>query len=153
MKHSVFIISILFASLFFTSPVLAGAGWFDLPRDPEGSFDKILESKIIVVGVVHSPPFVDVTTSSVSGSEVLRVEGFARRVGVEARFVVTGVEDGFQALRDKKVHVLIGGILKDNPYTDVGFTRSYDGTRVFAVINGENRLVVELEKYLGEVKK
>jgi polar amino acid transport system substrate-binding protein len=54
---------------------LAAAGC-QFPRDPEGTLDRV-EGGTMRVGVIHNPPWVDLSEKEPTGVEIDLIEGFA----------------------------------------------------------------------------
>ena len=117
------------------------------PKDPLNSFNS-LSNRPLKVGVIHSPPYVDVSTPQVTGSEVSLLQEFSSTIDSEVQFKVFGSEEAFEALEKYEIDLLIGNLTKKSSNKKVGFTRPYDKSHVIGVAPGENRMVIELETYL-----
>lgn len=138
--------------------LLGGCGAY--PKDAAGSFEQA-EGGTLVVGVSPHEPWTSVapTTGDVSGSEAELVRGFADEIGADVDWRVGAESELAEWLGDGDIDVAIGGFQSDSPWTEeIAFTRPYaeveadGGTRemVMGVRRGENRMLVELERYLSE---
>ncbi len=152
---------------------LAGCDQF-IPMDPDKTLDRVTKDGVMIVGVIHHPPFVNIVTkkqggendtpasTAPSGREVELVAGFARKLDVTPNWQVVDIASGFKRLAERRIDVLIGGLTTKTPFTDAGFTRPYDreetenathgdgAPHVIAVPRGENRLLVTLDRYLRD---
>ncbi|WAS94880.1 transporter substrate-binding domain-containing protein [Nannocystis punicea] len=136
---------------------LAAAAWLacscGLPRDPELTGERVgLHG--VRVGVVLEPPWAcQRPDRPLAGAEVDLVREFARARGLDLTFTIGGETRLLAALRRFEFDLVIGGLVADSPYDDVGFTRAYhrtiDGEHVFAVPPGENAWTMQLEAYLA----
>lgn len=140
-----------------TAERLAVVAWLcacDLPRDPEGTAERVA-LRGIRVGVIHEPPWACRRDGrSLAGAEVDLVREFARARGLDLTFTLGGETRLLAALQRFEYDLVIGGLVEDSPYADdVGFTRTYhravDGEHVFAVPPGENAWTMQLEAFLG----
>lgn len=137
--------------------LLGGCGAY--PKDAAGSFERA-EGGTLVVGVSPHEPWttVEPVTGDVSGSEAELVRGFADEMGADVDWRVGAESELAEWLSDGDIDVAIGGFQADSPWTEeIAFTRPYEeveakgGTRkmVMGVRRGENRMLVELERYLS----
>ncbi|GAA1133998.1 transporter substrate-binding domain-containing protein [Citricoccus alkalitolerans] len=136
---------------------LTGCTSSGYPADPEGTIDKATNGTLNV-GVVHHPPYVDASGAEPSGPEVELVEGFARKIGAEIEWTVSGEEAVMTALQAGDLDLVAGGLTSQSPWSTHGaLTRDYaedtgpDGKPVklvMAVPLGENQMLTELEGYL-----
>jgi hypothetical protein len=65
--------------------VCLAVGGCEFPRDVEGTLDRV-EGGTMRVGVVHHPPWVDLSGSAPAGVEVELVERFADEIGTEIEY-------------------------------------------------------------------
>lgn len=137
--------------------LIGGCGAY--PKDAAGSFEQA-EGGTLVVGVSPHEPWTSVApaTGDVSGSEVELVRGFADEIGADVDWRVGAESELAEWLDGGDIDVVIGGFQANSPWTEeIAFTRPYeeveaDGvTRkmVMGVRRGENRMLVELERYLS----
>lgn len=133
------------------------AGCDEYPQDPHRTFSTIQQKDLLVVGVMHNPPWVDVRTFPPAGTEVELARQFADSLGVAPQWEIVDMEKGITLLEEGKLDMLIGGILESTPYKNAGFTRPYRITasdageerkHIMAVRRGENRFLVTLERFL-----
>lgn len=134
-------------------------GCDELPRDPDRLTDRVRSSGKIQVGLIHNPPWVNTHSGPVPiGFEVEMIKSFADSLGAKPEWKPVSMDEGFYQIKEKKLDVLIGGITTASPYKEVGLTRPYftwqprerkePQKHVIAVQRGENRFIVELEKFL-----
>jgi polar amino acid transport system substrate-binding protein len=141
-----------------TAERLAAVVWLacacDLPRDPEGTAERVVRHGLRV-GVVHEPPWACRRDGRpLAGAEVDLVREFARARGLDLSFTLGGETRLLAALQRFEYDLVIGGLVADSPYAaDVGFTRPYhdavDGEHVFALPPGENAWTMQVEAFLG----
>ncbi|MGM7667016.1 transporter substrate-binding domain-containing protein [Microbacterium sp. A93] len=146
------------AGLALTAAVaLTGCTSSGYPADPEGTFDEV-SGGTLSVGVVHHPPYVDASGPEPSGSRVDLVEGFAKSIGADIEWTVSGEEALMIALKAGDLDLVAGGLTSQSPWSTHGaLTRDYaeatgpDGKPVKLVLTlplGENQMLTEVEKYL-----
>lgn len=138
--------------------LLAGCG--TIPRDPDGTLERIHHTGELVVGVSPSPPWTIIDGDAISGTEVDLVQGFADRLGVRLRLEPGGEQHLVEELDEGRLHIVIGGIRDDSPWTSMAApTRAYtiveDATgnqykHIMLTPMGENRFLSELELFLDE---
>ena len=148
--------------------VLPGCG-SSFPADPEGTLERV-RGGTVRVGASMNGDWVRINASGsgglsnndVQGTEAELVKDFAARLGAEIEWVA-GTE---QVLADELKHggldLVIGGLDDKTPWvTHAGTTRPYAESRdgrgslhkhVMLVPLGENAFLLELDKYLMEVK-
>ncbi|WP_406634375.1 transporter substrate-binding domain-containing protein [Pseudarthrobacter quantipunctorum] len=148
--------------------VLSGCG-SSFPADPEGTLENV-RGGTLRVGASMNGDWVRINASGsgglssndVQGTEAELVKDFAARLGAEIEWVA-GTE---QVLADELKHggldLVIGGLDDKTPWvTHAGTTRPYAESRdgrgslhkhVMLVPLGENAFLLELDKYLMEVK-
>lgn len=148
-----------FAGAFLSAVLLAACGAV-LPRDPEASLARAEERGALLVGVAESPPWVVRRGGEAAGVEADLVRGFAAGRGLRVEWRWGGVEEHLGALERFELDLVAGGLTSDSPWGKrVALTRRYVATRrpgerkparhVLAVPPGENRLLGELERFLG----
>lgn len=134
------------------------AGCDQWPADPRHSLDSARERGTLRVGVVHSPPWVELTDrASPAGLEVELISEFAAALGLEVEWHTDGVEQQTEALKQAELDILLGGFSSANPWrAEVGQTFVYFreqqggalGKHVMLTAPGENALLMELERFL-----
>ena len=143
------------------------AGGCDLPRDPEGTTERV-DGGVIRVGVMHEPPWAVLGDdgNSVSGIEATLAEQFAAELHARIEWQPAGESRLMALLQDYQLDLVIGGLTESSVWRDhVGLTRPYiqaasrsdstDATRngpgaghVLAVPPGENRWLLTVEQFL-----
>jgi polar amino acid transport system substrate-binding protein len=119
----------------------AGCG---IPRDPEGTLDRI-RGGTIRVGVIESHPWAT-TDPEPAGVEVALLEGFAREVDAEVQWVPGSESESMAALEVHALDVVIGGLTADSPWADpVGLTSPYRTTHLVVGIPPGSPLVEDLD--------
>lgn len=143
------------------SLAVALGGCSALPKDADGSYERA-RGNTLVVGVSPHEPWteVDPSTGEVTGSEARLVEGFADSIGAGVDWRVGSETELAQWMEDGDIDVAIGGLEADSPWTDqLALTRPYEKVEddagkthkmVMGVGLGENKMLVELERYLSE---
>lgn len=144
--------ALLAAALTLTSCTSSG-----YPADPDGTFDRAAGGTLSV-GLSHHPPYVDASGAEPRGSEVDLVRQFARQIGAEPEWTVTGEESLMTGLEAGDLDLVAGGLTDQSPWSSrAALTRSYaeatgpDGSSVHLVLAvplGENQMLAELERFL-----
>lgn len=128
-----------------------------IPADPEKTFEKA-KATGLTVGFAHNPPWVNDQDSIATGVEGRLISEFARLSGMEIRWHKGSEQKLMKMLEDNQLHIVISGLTKDNPWKSekIGLTMPYHKAKkekhVIALIQGENRLVMNLEKFLYSYK-
>lgn len=137
------------------------AGCAAIPRDPQGTIDRVRETGVLRAGASPSRERVQVDGDRVSGTEADLVSGFARTLGAQVRWRIGGEQELVEAMEEGELDVLAGGLTVQSPWSDkISLTRAYarstEGDKkiehVLAVPLGENAMLVALERYLDEVR-
>lgn len=135
--------------------LLAVAGC-DLPRDPEGTLERV-RGGTLRAGVVPNPPWVVVEAGRVRGVEPALVRRFARSLDARIEWVAGTESELLERLETRDLDLVAGGLTRSNPWgSRVGLTRPYPAPsgyapgerRVLAVPPGENAWLVRLERFL-----
>lgn len=105
--------------------IAIGCGPF--PRDPQGSFDAILERGTLRVGIQEQEPWIIRTPAGeVAGVEAELVAAFAKELGVVPAWHWGGAEQHFDALSRCELDLVAGGITEANAWRrHVAFTLVY----------------------------
>jgi len=127
-------------------------GCENFPKDPEKTLTKV-KNGTLVVGYSENPPWVVKTDSIPSGIEPELIQAFAKTLNAQVDWRNDTEQNLVEDLEKRKVHLLIAGITDDSPWKNkAGFTRPFakedKKKHVMAAINGENALIVHLEKFL-----
>src|SRR5688572_3231750 len=124
-----------------------------LPRDPEGTLERI-EGKFMRVGMVESAPWAIVGEDGErSGIEVELIHGLAEELDTEIEWTDGPEAELFESIELGKLDLVIGGFTADNPWSSkVSFIQPYfmlgEDQHVMAVPHGENAWIVRVESYL-----
>jgi ABC-type amino acid transport substrate-binding protein len=125
-----------------------------MPRDPEGTFDRV-QGGTMRVGVSPQAPWTELDGDQPGGIEVALLEKFADQVDAQIEWSTGAESELLRQLKTGGLDIVIGGLEKSTPWSkEVGLTRPYltiqDEKHVIAVRQGENRWLLELEKFLQE---
>ena len=137
--------------------LLAGCS-LQVPADPEGTFDRV-EGGTLRVGVTHNPPWTEAAEGGEpTGGEPALVADFASRLDAEIEWTVGNEESLVADLEHGALDLVIGGFTDRTPWTEqVAMTVPYaedTGPRgesekhVMLTRMGENRFLLELERFL-----
>src|SRR4051812_1816803 len=108
----------------------SGAGCSSLPRDPEGTLQRVRGGRLRV-GLVEQPPWVVRAGRSPAGAEVELVRRFADELGATPEGIWGGEEEHMQALEQCELDLVVGGLPDDTPWSDrVGLAGPYFEDRV-----------------------
>ncbi len=124
-----------------------------LPRDPEGTLDRV-QGKFMRVGVVESAPWTIVEEDGDrAGVEVELIRGLAAELGAEIEWIDGPEAEIFESIELGNLDLAIGGFTADNPWSSkVSFIQPYftlgEDQHVMAVPHGENAWIVRVERYL-----
>ncbi|TVS23059.1 transporter substrate-binding domain-containing protein [Corynebacterium sanguinis] len=144
-----------------SATLLGGCG--ALPRDVEGTYDRAAGGTL-VVGVSEHEPWTSVNdaTGEVSGSEAELIRGFADSIDADVEYKVASESVLAGWIEDGEIDVMIGGLTATSPWVShMALTRPYttvtsesgsDEKMVMGVPMGENKLMVELERYLARAE-
>ncbi|MFN0264243.1 hypothetical protein ACKTEK_10240 [Tepidamorphus sp. 3E244] len=136
------------ARLLVILPFLLALGACDMPRDPEGTLDKV-RGKELIVGVMN--------VSGLDDRETAAIERVAQRLEAEAVLQPGEPHKLVADLNTGHVHLLAGGIPKNTPFkSETGLTAPVSSTviegerveTVFAVRKGENGFLAAVERAL-----
>ena len=137
----------------------------DLPRDPEGTLERV-RGGTLRVGFVVDTPWVTAIGPSAGGLEGAIVAELARRLGARVSWTHGAETPLLTALHDGDLDLVVAGLTKDSPWAaKASFTRPYyvdtamvHGERteiphVVAVRPGENAWQVYVERVLESRKR
>lgn len=122
------------------------------PKDPDNTLEQV-KAEGLVVGYSENPPWVLKTDTAPAGIEPALVKAFARSIGTRVIWKNDTEHNLFEALEQKKIHLLIAGTRHSTPWkTKVALTKPYlergKDKHVMAGISGENAFLVALERFL-----
>jgi polar amino acid transport system substrate-binding protein len=96
-----------------------------LPRDPEGTLDRVQGGRMRV-GIAERSPWTILGDGDPTGVEVELVEGFARTLRAEIEWTAGAPAELLTALEGREVDLVIGGFTDDDPWAqEVTFTQPY----------------------------
>ena len=133
----------------------------DMPRDPESTTLRIREG-VLRAGISEHKPWTRFDDDQPRGVEVELLEDFARQQQAEIRWVVGAESELFEALRQGHLDIVIGGLDDSTPWSkEIAMTRPFitvaDKKHVMAIRQGENRWLLELDRFLqarsAEIRK
>ena len=124
----------------------------DLPRDPEGTLERI-EGSALRVGITDSPPWTIVTDGDPAGVEAELLKHLARDLDAEIEWVEGSQSEILEEIEEGHLDVAVGGFTADDPWAKkVTFIQPYftlgEDAHVMAVPHGENAWIVRLERFL-----
>jgi polar amino acid transport system substrate-binding protein len=98
----------------------------DIPRDPEGTLQRV-RGGTMRVGVTEADPFVVLTGDEPSaGVEIALVERFADDIDADIEWTVGSAEELLAALEVRQLDLVVGGLTSTNPWSaQVTFTHPY----------------------------
>jgi polar amino acid transport system substrate-binding protein len=108
--------------------VLSGC---ELPRDPEGTLDRV-RGATMRVGVTENDPWVQLADrDDPQGVEPTLVRRFATRLNARVEWVEGSEEELIGALKEGQLDLVVGGLTRNSPWkTEAALTRPYLRTRV-----------------------
>lgn len=136
----------------------AVVGCGNLPRDPEGTIERV-RSGVLRAGAVHAPPWVIVADRTIAGSEAALVEGLAGEMGARVEWITGGPTQLLEMVERFEIDLVVGGFTDRDPWRDrVAVTQPHyealaQGAverRVFFLPPGENRWLLTVDRYLRE---
>src|SRR4051812_3774899 len=138
---------------FIIAAVLAMEVACNLPRDADGTLERVAGGRLRV-GVIVEPPWATDTNGVIGGGEAGLAQTIANDVGAREVTWVRAPEHALiEALHQRRIDLVIGGLTADLPWADqVALTRPYaevNGKRhVLAAPPGENAWLVRIERVI-----
>lgn len=109
----------------FTAAVIVLAGACGVPRDPEGTLDRV-DGGSMRVGITERPPWTLVGDDGPAGVEVDLVEGFARSIDAEIEWFEGSQAELLTSLEERELDLVVGGFTDDDAWAQqVTFTQPY----------------------------
>jgi membrane-bound lytic murein transglycosylase MltF len=123
-----------------------------IPRDPQGTFERV-RSGTLRAGISDNEPWVRSAREQPGGIEVELLEELAGQLGATIEWKASSEGVLFKALEHGEIDVVAAGLEKSTPWKkSAALTQPYvrvSGTpHVLAVQLGENRWLLELERFL-----
>lgn len=140
-----------------TGLLVFSSGCSNIPSDPEKTFEKA-KGTGLSVGFSHNPPWVIDKDSLAGGIEGRLIKEFAVMNGMDIVWHKGSEQKLMKMLEENELHIVITGLTKDNPWKSkkIGLTMPYykkgKEKHVIALIQGENRLLMNLEKFIFSKK-
>ncbi len=105
----------------------------DIPRDPEGTLERV-QGGVLRAGLMHHKPWAAMVDGRPQGLEVDLVEQLAKSLNASVEWAEPRGDELFQALKEHRLDLVVGGITERSPWKDhVAFTRPYLRHRPVAV--------------------
>lgn len=120
---------------------------FEVPFDPKDSFDRAQKNQSVIVAHTKQK------CENALVDEAMLIKDFLTENKLNAHWKEVSFHHGVQLLHDRKIHILLGCFRESDHYPKLSFTRPYYKDHVIAVIQGENRLITKLEKFLYRNEK
>ena len=145
-----------FAAFVLPAFCMVGCG---LPRDPEGTSERLASTHELRVGVSDSPPWTTATGAEPHGVEPQLVRQFASGIGARVLWTRGSETQLVHSLEEHRVDLVIGGFEKKTEWSSTAgvtqsFAQSADGKKhVFLAAPGENRFLLALDRFLTGHKR
>lgn len=128
-----------------------------LPKDSEGTTERILGSRVLRVGVSENSPWVDGSGPEPGGIEPELIRNFAKSLGARVEWVRNGETPLLEALEERKLDLVAGGIKSDTPWKgSLGVSQVYlkqgSDRHVLLTAPGENQLLLRLDRFIVDAK-
>jgi polar amino acid transport system substrate-binding protein len=132
-----------------------GAVACSLPRDPEGTLDRV-RGGTLRAGVAINHPWVTDSAGTYGGIEPALVRALAAELQANIQWVTGGENALMPALHERELDLVVGGLDNQTPWAkQVGVTRPYHTVMepekhemVWAVAPGENAWQMRVERFL-----
>lgn len=142
--------------------VVLAVGGCGAPRDPEGSTDRIVSTRVLRVGATQSPPWVQINAGEPTGPEADLIRRFAGSLGARVGWIPGGQQQLLQALEDRRLDLVAAGADASTPWkARLGVSLPYATSlgphglekRVLLTAPGENQLLMRLDRFVLATKK
>jgi ABC-type amino acid transport substrate-binding protein len=136
--------------------MLGALGGCGLPRDPEGTSDRIASTHELRVGATDNAEWVKADSAEPQGIEPELVRQFASRIGAHVLWSRGSETSLAQSLKHHELDIAIGGFDAKTPWKSIAgvsqpFAETADKKKhVFLTVPGENRFVLTLDTFLTE---
>ena len=128
----------------------------NIPKDPEGTSERIASTHELRVGITDNPPWVSATQGEPAGIEAELVRKFAESVQADVLWTTGSESMLVEALKRRELDVVIGGFEKRTQWSSQAgitqpFAKDADGKKhVFLAAPGENGFILNLDRFLTE---
>jgi polar amino acid transport system substrate-binding protein len=133
-------------------PLALAAACADLPRDPEGTLDRV-RGGTLRAGAVDSPPWLVRAGERATGPEAELIEAFARTLGARVAWQWGAQDAHMHDLERYELDIVAAGLTQKTPWgAHAGLSRPWlrrEGqARVLAVAPGENGFLTTLDRFI-----
>lgn len=131
---------------YLTLPILVGITVFgcnDYPKDPANTLQQVHDRDTLRVGLLEHPPWIiKHTENKPGGVEAELVEGFSNQLGVVVKWIWGSAQSHFEALKRYELDVVVGGLIKSNPWgKHVGFSLPYFTSHTIVGVPPSHRMI------------
>lgn len=141
------------AALLSLSTIAPSCG---LPRDPEGTSERVASSHELRVGVTDNPPWTDASHAEPAGIESDLVRRFAASVGARVAWKKGSESALVQSLKHHELDLAIGGFDAKSQWSSTAgatqpFAKDASGKKhIFLAAPGENRFILSIDRFLTQ---
>jgi ABC-type amino acid transport substrate-binding protein len=141
------------AAALLLMPLMVSCG---LPRDPEGTSERIGSTHALRVGVSDNPPWASMSGAEPQGIEPELVRRFAASIGAKPEWTRGSETTLVKSLKQHDLDLVIGGFEKRTQWSSTAgitqpFARDSDGKQhVMLAAPGENRFILALDRFLTD---
>ncbi|WP_458389812.1 transporter substrate-binding domain-containing protein [Sphingomonas sp. F9_3S_D5_B_2] len=127
-----------------------------LPRDPEGTSERIASTHELRVGVTDNPPWTDASHAEPTGREPDLVRRFAASTGAHVMWTEGSETALVKALKDHELDLVIGGFDAKTQWSSTAgatqpFAKDAGGkSHIFLAGPGENKFILSLDRFLTQ---
>jgi polar amino acid transport system substrate-binding protein len=122
---------------FLVALAVAGCG---IPRDPEGTFERVT-GDVLSVGVVEAPPWAFREGDEAAGIEVELVKDFAESIDADVEWYFGTESELFAALHVQEIQLVVGGIDSVGPFSkEAALTHPYVTTQTVVAFPSDDEI-------------
>jgi polar amino acid transport system substrate-binding protein len=123
---------------------VVGASGCDLPRDPEGTLERV-RNGTLRVGVLHEPPWASTAGPVVRGVEAQLVNELAEELGANVEWKPGSAQHVLDALEHGAIDLAVGGLLCNLRGGErLALTRPYFTTRILVGAANHHEAILRL---------
>jgi polar amino acid transport system substrate-binding protein len=116
-----------------------------LPRDPDGTLDRV-RGGTLRAGLIEHPPWASSRAGEPAGVEVELLEGLAEDLDAEIRWTTGTESELIEALELGELDAVVGGLTADSPWmSKAAFTAPYLATRTVVGVPIGESTAIDLE--------